>query len=48
MNFQFTASLLLAFLALVSVFVLIPYVSNYAFWVMAAAYLMLAGQGGKK
>jgi hypothetical protein len=34
-------TLLLGGLAIVAVFVDIPYVSNFAFWVMLAAYLML-------
>jgi hypothetical protein len=35
-------SLVVAMLALVSVFAYIPFVSEYAFWFMAAAYVMLA------
>jgi hypothetical protein len=44
LNVVFTASLLLAALALVGVFIEIPFISNYAFWVLMAAYLMLAGR----
>jgi hypothetical protein len=40
----FTISLVLAALALVGVFIEIPVVSNYAFWVLIAAYLMLASR----
>jgi hypothetical protein len=45
----FTASfemrgILRAMLAIVSVFVELPVISNYAFWVMTAAYVMLAGR----
>jgi hypothetical protein len=36
-------SLCVAFLALVSVFVYIPFVSDFAFWFMLAAYIGLAG-----
>jgi hypothetical protein len=36
-------SLLLAGLAIVAVFDYIPFVSDYAFWFMVAAYVMLAG-----
>jgi hypothetical protein len=46
MNPILTFSLLLAFLAFVSVFVDIPLVSDYAFWVLFGAYVMLAGRGG--
>jgi len=35
-------SLIVAMLALVAVFVYIPFVSEYAFWFMVAAYIMLA------
>lgn len=35
-------SLVVAGLALVAVFVYIPFVSDYAFWFMVAAYVMLA------
>jgi hypothetical protein len=34
-------SLLLLMLAVVGVFILIPFVSNYAFWVAVAAYVIL-------
>jgi hypothetical protein len=44
LNPVFTASLLLAALALVGVFIEIPFISNYAFWVLMAAYIMLAGR----
>jgi hypothetical protein len=36
-------SLVVAFLAVVAVFVYIPFVSDYAFWFMLAAYIGLAG-----
>jgi hypothetical protein len=36
-------SLVVALLALVAVFVYIPFVSDYAFWFMLAAYIGLAG-----
>jgi hypothetical protein len=34
-------AMLVAGLALVAVFVYIPFVSNFAFWFMLAAYMML-------
>jgi len=39
-------SLIVAGLALVAVFVYIPFVSEYAFWFLVAAYIMLAGHRG--
>jgi hypothetical protein len=36
-------SLIVAGLALVAVFVYIPFVSEHAFWFLVAAYIMLAG-----
>jgi len=36
-------SLLIAGLAVVSVFVYIPFVSDFAFWFLVAAYVMVAG-----
>jgi len=36
-------SLILAGLSLVSVFVQIPFVSDYAYWFLVAAYVMVAG-----
>jgi hypothetical protein len=35
-------SLLIAFLSLVSVFVYIPFVSDYAYWFLMAAYVVIA------
>jgi hypothetical protein len=42
-NFVFVLSLLLAGLAVVGVFIEIPFISNYAFWLVIAAYVILAG-----
>ena len=42
-NFGFVVSLLLVILAVVSVFIEIPLVSNYAFWFAIGAYMLLAG-----
>ena len=39
-------SLIVAFLAVVAVFVYIPFVSDFAFWFMFVAYVMLAGHRG--
>jgi len=44
LHLEFTISLLIALLALVSVFIEIPFVSNYAFWVLLGAYVLLAGR----
>ncbi len=43
MNFGFVLSLLTIILAVLSVFIEIPIVSNYAFWFAVGAYLFLAG-----
>jgi hypothetical protein len=40
-------SIVLALAAIVAVFVEIPIVSNYAFWVMAANYLLVVAGTGK-
>ena len=42
MNFGVIVSLLLVILAVLSVFIEMPIISNYAFWVVIAAYLLLA------
>jgi hypothetical protein len=44
MNTLFVGSLLLAILSLVAVFIEVPFVSNYAFWTLFVAYVMLAGR----
>ena len=41
MNFGFAISLVLVGFAIVGVFIEIPFVSNYAFWVVIGAYLIL-------
>ena len=46
MNFVFVLSLLTVFLAVLSVFIEIPIISNYAFWFAVGAYVMLAGTKG--
>jgi hypothetical protein len=43
MNFVFMTSLVLALLGVVGVFIAIPLVSQYAFWVVVLAYVVLAG-----
>jgi hypothetical protein len=40
MHFPRFFSLVLALLAVVGVFVEIPFVSNYVFWIMTAAYVI--------
>jgi len=42
-DYVFLISLILAMLAIIGVFVEIPFISNYAFWVAIAAYVILAG-----
>jgi hypothetical protein len=42
-NLLYVLSLLLAGLAVVGVFIEIPFVSNFAFWIAVAAYVILAG-----
>jgi len=42
-NFGVIVSLLVVILAVLSVFIEIPIVSNYAFWFAIAAYVVLAG-----
>ena len=44
LNPLFTLSLIIAMLALVGVFIEIPFVTNYAFWVLFGAYVLLAGR----
>ena len=43
MNLLYVLSLILAGLAIVGVFIEIPVVSEYAFWVLVVAYIILAG-----
>jgi hypothetical protein len=45
-NFGFVLSLLTIILAVLSVFIEIPIVSNYAFWFAVGAYVVLAGTKG--
>src|SRR5262249_60354941 len=47
MNMLFVLSLMVAMLALVAVFIEIPFVSNFAFWALMAAYVLLAGSQAK-
>ena len=42
MNFGFVASLIVVILAVLSVFIEIPIVSNYAFWFAVGAYITAA------
>ena len=44
MNLLYVLSLIMAGLAIVGVFIEIPVVSQYAFWVLIAAYIILAGR----
>ena len=43
MRFGFIVSFVLVSLAIVSVFIDIPSVSDYAFWLVIAGYIVLAG-----
>jgi hypothetical protein len=43
MNFGVIASLVMAILGVLGVFIPIPFVSEYAFWVVVVAYVVLAG-----
>lgn len=43
MNLLYVLSLLLAGLAVVGAFISIPPISDHAFWIAVAAYLILAG-----
>jgi hypothetical protein len=42
MNFAYAFSLALILVAVLGVFIFIPYVSPFAFWFSAAAYVVLA------
>jgi hypothetical protein len=42
-NFGFVASLIMVIFAVLSVFIQIPLVSDYAFWFAVGAYVILAG-----
>ena len=46
MNFGFIASMILILFAVVSVFIRVPIVSNYAFWFVIGAYVVLASSKG--
>jgi hypothetical protein len=46
MDWGFTASLAIAIVAIIGVFAEIPIVSDYAFWIMTGAYLVLIGFTG--
>jgi len=43
MRFGFIASMALLIAAVIGVFIYIPIISNYAFWFVVLAYLLLAG-----
>jgi hypothetical protein len=42
MSFSSAISLIMMLLAIVSVVIFIPFVSDYAFWITVAAYIILA------
>jgi hypothetical protein len=42
-NLLYVLSLILAGFAIVGVFIEIPFVSEFAFWVLVVAYIILAG-----
>ena len=43
MHWMFVVALIIGIIAIVSIFVFIPFVTEYAFWVLTAAFLLLAG-----
>jgi hypothetical protein len=43
MSFGVIASLVMAIVGIVGVFITIPIVSEYAFWVVVGAYIVLTG-----
>jgi hypothetical protein len=45
MRFGFITSFAMAILAIVSVFIEIPIVSQFAFWFVVGAWIVLAGAG---
>jgi hypothetical protein len=47
MYFGLALSLILVGFAVVGVFILIPFVSQYAFWIVIAAYVILAAGRGR-
>jgi hypothetical protein len=44
MDFHFIAALALAILAIADLFVDFPFIAGYAFWVLLAAFLLLAAK----
>ena len=42
------ASLIIAILGIIGVFIDIPFISEYAFWVLAGAYFLLVGVGTRR
>jgi hypothetical protein len=42
LHFWFALSLIMTIASIVSVFIFIPFVTAYAFWIVAGAYIMLA------
>ena len=43
MNFGRMVSIVIAIVAVLGVFVEVPIVSDYAFWILVAAYLVVVG-----
>ena len=46
MRFGLALSLVLVGFAVVGVFIYIPFISDYAFWIVIAAYVILASSRG--
>jgi hypothetical protein len=42
MSFSSAISLIMTLLAIVSVVIYLPFISDYAFWIIVAAYIILA------
>jgi hypothetical protein len=47
MDFGFIAALVLAILAIVDLFVYLPLIGGYAFWVLLGGFLVLAAKANK-
>ena len=43
MHCMFLVALMIGIVAILSVFILTPFICDYAFWVMTTAFLLLAG-----
>ena len=46
MHLGFLVALVIGIVAIIAVFVEIPIISDYAFWVLLVAYLIIVGSSG--